>query len=197
MAVGDIFRVGIVQTLHAQTVVNILHYRQTVDDGGAPSNAAKLASSIIATIVPAMKAVQSSELVHDWVTCQKIWPLPPNLTHIDVGGAGAAGVAIDSLPTSVAVVITKLTNFAGPKYRGRMYVAGLPEEHEADSQLAPGQVANWETLGTLLDDNLSNTGDSWSPVIWHRDSSTWDVVTSHLVRPRLRNQRRRQIGVGI
>lgn len=194
MAVGDIFRVTMEQALHSQTIMNTLHYR-CVTTGGADSPV--LAALITSNITPLMKAVQSNELTHGPVYVQKIWPLPPLLPAANNTAIGVAGVAQNSLPTSMAVVITKKTEFAGRKYRGRFFAAGVPVTHENDSRLALANVAAWQALADALDDVLVTPGWSFQPVLWHKATKTYHDLMSGEVRLILRNQRRRQVGKGI
>lgn len=196
MAIGDVFRVAISQRLHGQLIVNTLFYRCSVSDGTDSNDATKLLASINAAIIPAFKACQSAELAHEFVVVQKIWPAPVQMAVFDSVGAGAGSVAGSSLPTSVAVVLTKTTAFAGPKYRGRTYLAGIPSSYESDSKLNTANAAAFHNLGDLINDSLVNAGDTFTPILWHRASSTYTVLTNYVLRLSLRNQRRRQIGVG-
>lgn len=196
MAVNDIFRVNVIQSLHGQTIINTLHYRQSTADADEANNASGLANLVATNLVPVMKALQSAELSHTGVTAQKIWPLPVKVGFLNTTGAGPGGVAGDSLPTSVAVVISKTTQFAGRKYRGRAYIAGVPVSHESNSALAAGVIPNWLTLSAEMDNFYFVGTDTWQPTIWHKSTSTFDDVTTCFLKTFLRNQRRRQLGVG-
>lgn len=196
MAVNDIYRIGIKQTLHLQNILTILHYRQTAS-ADPPNDQLSIAERVATTIVPLMKAVQSSELWHDLVYSQKIWPLPPLVPTEQKTAPGAGGVAGGSLPTSVAVTITKRTQFAGRKYRGRAFIAGVPVTSESDSQLAQAQMAAWQQLADGMALTLQGFNENiYQPVLWHQGPKTWDAIVACSARTVLRNQRRRQIGKG-
>jgi hypothetical protein len=195
MAVNDIYRVTVQQTLHSQMILNTLYYRESV--GGVGGGSADLAARVANLIVPLMKAVQSNELTHNAVVVQKIFPAPPTVPATDTSAAGAATVASNSLPTSVASVITKRTAFAGRKYRGRVFLSGVPASSEDDSKVAAGAVAALNALGTILSGGVSaGAGPTYSPIIWHKNTSTFDAVLTTTTQTILRNQRRRQIGKG-
>jgi hypothetical protein len=193
MAIGEFYQVIIEQQLHAQTVLNVLYYEQIA---GIDGHESLLAQGIRLDVLPSMKAVQSNELTHVAVYAQKIWPLPPKVAFRDATAAGPGGVAQNSLPTSMAVTITKKTAFAGRKFRGRLFIAGVPVTHELDSQLAVANLAAWQAFADKLLVNLPSTGPEFSHRLYHKATHTVDTVLSCPVRLILRNQRRRQIGKG-
>lgn len=191
MAVNDVFQAVIEQKLHNQTVLNVLHFRLDADQ----PTAVALNQDVRTIIIPTMKGVQSNELQHVAVWTQKIWPLPPLNAVRDATAAGPGTVAQNSLPTSVAVVLTKRTAFAGRKYRGRVYVCGVPVTHESDSTLAAANQAAWQALADKFAFAAWAASD-FTPIIWHRGPKTDDTVITVEARTILRNQRRRQVGVG-
>lgn len=195
MAVGDIFRVVAEQSLHGQTVLNVFHY--IVGAVGATDETTGLASKFVATVIPPLKAVQSNELSHVSVTVQKIFPLPVRVPYRNVNGVGAGTVAQNSLPTSMAVVGTKRTSFAGRKFRGRVFFAGVPVTHEDNSVLAAANIAAWQAVCDAVKTTLSDTGTDWNPVLFHKATNTSDLLTACEIRTVMRNQRRRQIGKGV
>jgi hypothetical protein len=198
MAVNDTFRVILEQTLHNQKVVSVLHYRETATAPVNAEGATGLAARVAAIIVPALKGIQSVELVHDRVVVQHFHPPPVNVPVLNATAAGPGGVAGDSLPTEVTAVITKTTPYAGPKYRGRMYVAGVPVSSENNSQLSAAALIAWNAAAAAMMVTLTSpAGDDWDMIVWHKATSTFDYVSSLMARPVLRSQRRRQIGKGV
>lgn len=197
LAIGDIGQATIKQRLHGQTILNVLHYRiSEFAPGSFGHTIQSLAAGVATKFVPAMKAVQSQELTHEGVIAQKIRPLPPELAVVNTAFNGTGSVGVGSLPSSMSLVITKRTRFAGRKYRGRVFVAGLPTTSEDDSKLAAAVLANWEAVAVLFNDFVINGDVTWEPILWHRSSNTYDAIETAEVRTVLRNQRRRQVGVG-
>jgi len=196
MAVGDMYRVVINQTLHGQVINNVLHYRKT-EEGFIDGGALALAQRVDAVIVVAMKVQQSSELAHVNVLAQRIRPTPPLVPVLVNTNNGAGSVAGGSLPAADTVVITKRTPYAGRKFRGRVYVAGVPVTHEDNSTIAVAQLNNWQVLANTFAVNLTLDDDTWTPVVYHRSNFTHDVIVAAQVRNILRSQRRRQIGKGV
>jgi len=195
MAVGDIYQVTPRQLLHGQAINNVFYYRETVLASVAP--AVNLAIRFGTVVIPLMKAAQSNELSHVDIVVQKIWPLPPAMPVVNSTFAGLGSVVENSLPTSVAVTVTKTTAFAGRKYRGRLFMAGIPATFEIDSLVTVAGQAVYNALAAVMDDVLTQAGDSFQPILWHKGPKTFDDVLAAHCKIVLRNQRRRQVGKGI
>lgn len=195
MAVGDTFRVTINMRLHGQQCVSVLHYRETNTDFLA-HGADVLAARVAAVVVPQFKAIQGSELTHESVVAQKIFPLPPLVPAVVTTAVGPGQVAGGTMPTEVTAVITKRTVFAGRKYRGRIFVPGVPNVSELDSQLSPAALITWQAAANIINSNLTQDNSTWRMIVWHKATSTFDFTTNLEARPILRSQRRRQIGKG-
>lgn len=194
MAVGDIYQVVIDQTLHGQSILNVLHFKQ---DASAAAPETALSTACRTKFIGLLKGVQSTELTHNHLLVQRISPRPPLVPVVDALGAGAGTVAGGSLPTSVTVNITKVTEFAGAGWRGRVYVGGVPVSSESDSKLAAGVQGAWQTLGNTMFNPASWADVSFKPVLWNRTAMIATPTQSGKVQMVLRNQRRRQHGKGV
>jgi hypothetical protein len=194
MAVNDTFSVVLRGRLHGQTILQVLHYRETT--AGVGNAAVALATAIDGTIPSKLKDALSNEWEHLDVTAQKIHPLPV-LTPATVATAAGPGLnAVPSTPSSVAAVITKRTPFAGPGFRGRSYFAGVPTTSETDSELNGVGLIDFGNLGDALIADQTNGAYTWSPCLWNRTLNVATFITGRTVQPVLRNQRRRQVGRG-
>lgn len=198
MAINDVYEVVAQQTLHAQRVQSVLHYREV--DGPAGAGDLDLAAGFAANVVPVWRQVVSAELTYLETIVAKIFPLPRFAVVNSVANAGAGLVAGESQASSVSAVITKRTGLAGPAQRGRVYVAGIPVSFENDSQLNVGGLTAYQDLANELEAAIVSGLRTFAPVIWHRGPPLMNLTTlvsDCLARAVLRNQRRRQIGVGI
>lgn len=191
MAANDVIQVTMEGKLHNQKILQVLHFI-TDDANGTPAG---LAARVNALIVPTLLGVVSNEYSYIATWAQKIAPGFPEIAVRDAGAAGIGGQAVDSLPTSVAVVITKRTQWAGRAFRGRNYIAGLPETHEDNSTLGAAVQAAWDGLATKFG-SATWAAEIYSPVIYHRSDKSFHFVTTCEARQPLRNQRRRQVGRG-
>jgi hypothetical protein len=196
MAVGDVYRVVMEQGLHGQRILNVFHYVQSQGAGFFPQ--ANVVDRFIAQVIPQFKGLQSSELVHVNVSGQRIFPRPPFVATVNTTGAGPGAVAGGSLPTSIAVTVTMRTQFAGQKYRGRVFIAGIPVTSELDSQLDGTPFQQWTTAMQTADNPLIDAAEGlqFDSVVWHRSTQTYDLSNQWEARRIFRNQRRRQLGKG-
>lgn len=199
MAVGDIYQLTISGTLQGQRIMNVSHY--SVDVDALPSALSQgMFNWAAGTLIPAIVQVQSNNFHWDQVFTQKIWPVP---VFIPVGGTvNILGANVeDSLPAEVAATITRRSVLAGPRYRGRIYVAGIAlsmldqTTGLFNAAFTAGAAATEAALHASIPS--SPVGGSLGPVLYHRADHTTTVITSALSRATPRSQRRRQVGRGI
>lgn len=194
MAINDRYRLTVIGSLHGQTIMNVLHYN-VITLGANPD--ASMAPAWLTANKAKWLACHSNEYTMESILVQKIHPAPTSLAVQTAVAAGVGTVAQNSLPTSVAAVLTKTTLFAGPRWRGRLYLSGVPETFESDSQISIlGQTA-YNVLGASLASVLVAGGNEWDPVLYHRDDHSVVILQTIVCRPVLRNQRRRQVGRGV
>ena len=194
--IGDIVRVTIYQSLDAQSVLNVLHYVCTGEDISVGEDV--LNSWIGNNIVMFMKPIQSNALNHLSIVTQKVWPLPATVPVLSDAFLGAGGIATAALPTECAVCFTKLTTFAGRKFRGRFYLGGVDTGSVAGSEVKAVSFPPFETLATKLYLGVVIGGSSWrfAPCLFHRGDHSYTGLTSARFNPEIRSQRRRQLGKG-
>jgi len=205
MAVNDLLELTFLSTLHNQEVRNVRHYRVSLISGGSPTAEQQESAliSISSQITTAMKNCASNEWALYGQKCQRVWPVPRTVGTYSSGNAGAGAVSENSLPSEVTAVVKLKTAFAGRKYRGRMYMAGVPVTFETDSLITGAGQTLYNTLSSVLDGVLGiavgGISYEFTPIILHRSApGTWtDILnTTGLVDPILRSQRRRQPGKG-
>jgi len=208
MAIGDFFRASVLASLHGQTTINTFYYSQTVGTGVAEfALAANLANAILAADwwdgylqlhVATWEATR--------INVQQIATTPPpgilSPTY-DIDIVDAAGQATGiSLPSSSAVVVRRRTTIAGRKGMGRIFLCGFPADWTENSVVLTEDAEFTAASGAFLaaiNTDLVNTGITWSP---RHYSPSALVTTAAPIRQWsfdsvLRNQRRRQVGVGV
>jgi hypothetical protein len=196
MALNDIYRATVLQTLDGQAMMNVLHYRLSTVGSGNVQDA--LAAIMDSTIGAALKAHLPDDVFYESVTAQKIYPLPVTFPSVNGTTSGFGTVAVTAFPTEVCAVITKRTALAGPRRRGRAYISGLGSTYVTESMLNATGQTEIGPIGTAMTQVLNGAnGNVFTPIIWHRDLLTYDDVTGVVIRTTLRAQRRRQVGRGI
>jgi len=193
-SVNDILRVTIEFLIHGQRVMNTLHYKIT---GTGAGDSQVVLAGILDTAMPTVLEALSNEVLYVRTVVQHMLPLPPRPPAVNSDNAGLGDIASQPLPVHVAATITTRTEFAGPRYRGRVFIAGLPEEFAEDS-LITGTAK--DALQAIAAEYFSvRTQSTWTfvPVLLHRDTLTTEVITAAEAREVLRSLRRRQVGRGI
>lgn len=195
MAVDDIYRCTIVGQLHGQTMNNVLFYREATSAGanGQTALASALDSKYATNILPR----QSDEYTYKGALVQRFSPGTPLVATLNSTNTGAGGIVGNSLPTSSAAVIKKLTTLAGRKYRGRLFLPGIPTAHEDDSELSAAAETALATAFSNFGVSATSGGFVFNLILWHKASSTYTDVSIWEVTTPLRVQRRREVGRGV
>lgn len=203
MAVGDILET----TLEWQNVDrgdrynNVFHWYVNIEatDGDNEFSATEaINSKIVDTILPLLNV----KCRFRTTLTQRVYPLPRTAGSLHDNGLGTIGaIAGDALPPSCSLVIRKRTNFAGRRYRGRLFCPMLSESDQVNGIWAGANylalAAAWDNLLAV---NLSGALDlECIPVIFPKggSSASAKIVTSSSSDPVVRSQRRREVGVGI
>jgi hypothetical protein len=207
--IGDTFRVAVIAALHGQETVNTFFYSQT---GGAGLEnlalAQTLANGILASAWwPFYLSAHSDEWTAVRFEIAQVSNTGPgnNLLsptwEIDITDADGTVVS-SSLPSSMAFVIRRRTNLPGRRGYGRIYLCGFPVAWEVDSAVNTGLAAFttfWTGFAANINADLISGAITWSP---RHYAPSLGAVRAQVIRQWaydsvLRNQRRRQVGVGI
>jgi len=159
----------------------------------------KLANAFFIAIKAATKALMTADGSFVYVAAKKIGVTPPDPEFRSTEAAEAGTAGGDPLPTQVSGIITIQTAFAGRKYRGRMYVP-FPSEGMNDVTGKPSAaylvlLANLANVMLADPVTLTDGGNSidLEPILWHRATNTFDVVTSARMNQKWATQKRRGI----
>lgn len=126
-------------------------------------------------------------------------------TQDSVAGAVAGSNAGDPLPAQCALVFTLATLVKGRSYRGRFYLPGVTEDEVTAGTLNGASVTSFTTIGTQLGAVFGPSGSNanWQLVVISRylngvkrATPVGTAVTTIVLDPVIRTQRRRVFGVG-
>jgi hypothetical protein len=205
MAFNDIFRLRVHCRQNGGEVLNVLHF---VDNFGVPGDSAQyLANDFRDQMGTTLRARACPDLVFEFVEVIKIVPYGDG-PRVALWAANTNGTATgNSFSATLAEVVTVYTGTAGRRHRGRMYLAGAPTGTSAAGSWPAAQTTRTQTFVTALMNRYGPAATNidfrlgvWSKVIagpdppWPTDAFT--RASSLTVRTAVRNQRRRQIGVG-
>jgi hypothetical protein len=199
MNAGDIVQVTVQMRMYQQIMLNTYHYRLTADVADGAASIDELLAVFDQSHVQEYCNFLSTAVTFGDIVGQKIWPIR-YLPQLHTPVFGDQGL-VDSEPvtTSVAAVIRRKSILASKSARGRVYIPGIPFTNTQESQLPLATMTAIELLADVFADVFPITGpSSFEPVIYNRsDPQASAPVILAQVDPILRNQRRRQIGVGV
>jgi len=196
VAVNDIYSLIVRGRVHGQATMNVFHYRVNVD--GDADDADGLVGAFRTNAENYWLQCCSAEWELTGYICQKIHPLPVLSAFTQEIGFSPGLVEGNSLPSSVAVVMTKRTGMGGRRGRGRVYMPGVPASFEDNSEITDAALQTYDALGARLDTPLTSAiGGVYVPILWNRVLSEALTIIQYVPRTTLRNQRRRQVGRGI
>jgi len=201
MAIGDLIRVDVNQSLQSSQVQNVIYYLVAASDAGVP-DVEVVADLFISDVLPAWAVNVSADVMFECIFTQKVFPLPIGARQ-ERAVVFQGGVAGESLPAMNAGLIQK-SNPAVPGRgkKGRIYIPGW---NEADQELGRLEIAAFgrlQSISTVLDDTLSSAGGgAYDPAWAIRNPAAPFEVTGFVeavdwtALPRLATQRRRRTPV--
>jgi len=141
-AIGDKYQVKIVGEVEGQLTNNILHFASVNGDTDVELH---LVLVIIACFVEHLLP----GLAEGFLLREAVWKrVSPTLgpEHIKLITPEAPGaLAMDTLPSFTSAVISIRTDFGGRSGRGRMYLAGLPDQNVLGSKIIQ-ETVTWTSL---------------------------------------------------
>lgn len=197
MAVGDIWQANIHQVVNGNPVMNVLHYMESVAVTTPADDASDIADGIANGWLTSIAALLSDQWSAVSIGVRRVHPgfsIP--FTMVLTGGeAIVGGVAGEPLPSNAPVVITKYTDLASRRGRGRLYQSGVPEASQDGGQLTVAALASWTTAAQDLLTNINEVGGAgvWSPVVHSTvGGGINNTIEQVVVRPNIANMRPRR-----
>lgn len=212
MPVGDHFRVAIDGGLAGQQIVTTFQYRQSTANTSTLSDVESLARAIgNVMLTGTSKLIDCQSQDVDYGTIEsRSFPLPGvPMVGYDLGVVKTGQEAIASLPPSCAAVIKRRTGFLGRKYRGRIFLPGVPVDYVTDGEITDaGYIATLAALAAAIIAPIAWTAGG-SPTFVPElcvvvgDGSVGDPyayratdIISAVLDKKIRSQRRREVGRG-
>ena len=193
ISVNDVIQITLKGRLFGQRTNNTFFYIVTAEDGS------QTFTEVFQQWAVDFETLWCNMVSEDWtgdtVTLRRLKPIKTRGVDFNIEWVGA--VASPSLPPSTAAVISRWNYASGPRNRGRIFIPGIATSHHADGELTAPAMAILTLLAAQMDDPLEDVPDfSLAPVLYHRATNSAAVVEATTPRKTLRQQRRREIGVG-
>lgn len=195
IAISDVIQHGLTSQLGVQAgVVNWYWRANTVVNGGITLG--ELATGFENLYAPAMKVLLTNNATWRGTRIQRVVPKPVSAFAYDIGNQGPGTGGAEPLPKQIAAVITWYTDFGGRMFRGRSYIPFASETNNDPNGIPnAAYVANLTTLmNARLGDRTIvglNGSVTFSPIIFHRKTSTSNPLNSGRANARWGTQRRR------
>jgi len=208
MAIGDVYRIAYVGTWNGQQVVNVFHFKMKSNVEPVSTAATYLTTALYSLYKTKVQNTLTWNLVQGRKLTIPLQGLDYNLPTPQVGSN-----AVASQPMTHAVVVSLRTQYAGRRYRGRLYLPGLNSTYISNGNIA---TTDRNAIQTYFDDMVAAVGSTGSNAdlqwgVWSRvvgevknasghvtsyDYNGFTPITSTIVRTILGSMRTRAIGRG-
>lgn len=189
---GDIVELTLKGRLFGQRTNNVFHYYIAIAT-------AQIFTDLFSQWVVDFQTVWEDAVSEDWTAdTVTIRRLGANATRgVDFNIDWQGNVVSPSLPPSTAVVISRYNYLPGPKGRGRIFVAGIATSHHLSGELTAPAMALFSLLAAQVDDPVVDGVQLRAePGLFRPATNTFNGIEAAVARNILRQQRRREIGIG-
>lgn len=187
------YEVKITGIFQGRVFQNVLHFQQTAGAGGGRTvDAGRLAAAVSGQIIPLMVAACTPDTQFNTVRVTEVGIADPIVTKVAVNTPGEASG--DALPGQDAILFVKRCNTGGRRNVGKFYLVGAADDN-AQGGIVDTEFAPFVALAAILKGQITNTGNTYSAIIWHRATSSAEFVTICNTRAQVSRQKRRNIPV--
>lgn len=149
MAFTHVGEVSVVGEMHGQQTYNVYHFGSS----GAVPNLAGIVAAILDCFRTHLLPVLSSEWKLLEVRSRVIYPAPTDEV-VTQALPTDVGALTQAFPSFVAVVMSLRTGTGGRSFRGRKYLAGIPETRGENSKITAPQLAAIIAFAACMLDKL-------------------------------------------
>lgn len=192
MAVGDKYSVITVAQLDSVSVANVF-YVDVVDDAGAADVPLSISTQFQAKILGLISAQQSFLLDYECLLIRKVAPTTEPAVVFTFTLVGAR--LVSNLPTNVTLVINHISNDGRPRFRGRWFIAGIPEEDVLDGRWKESVQTGWATFLDTIPDSWGIAGETYRLNHYSPFIDQYDSITRGRLSPQPRKLRSRTPGI--
>lgn len=195
VAIGDVAQVRIIyKGATGEEAINTCYYVVTTV-GGTPATDHDIAQAFDAANAGTFQSALPTDTHYDGVEVSVISFIPPGVTQKVGTGAGAGTWTSIAMGNQVSGIISWITRFAGPKYRGRIFfpfpgisaiLAGVPTSlYLAALNAVAGAIFGFTTV------SVGGRTCNLLPILWHRTTRTFDYITTANLPTKFATQKRR------
>jgi len=190
---GVIYRVRIKWLLHGQQCFNVINFHNR----GVQDLIDNLLTPILACITDNLIPVLSNECTLLGADVKNITGSTAQEAEVTLSSGNVGTESVNSLPSTNTAVVALKTTHPGRTGRGRMALLGIPEDHQANSQIdatfIAAAVAFLACMFTAFvnSDPLATPFFHWS--VWSKKDSQAYAISSTAVRSVVGSMRSRKV----
>lgn len=193
LSTGDVLQLTLKGRLFGQRTNNTFYYNVASTDG--TQDFSHVANQFTVQYETLWSNLVSEDWTSDILTIRRL--TPTKTRGVDFATEWVGNVEQPSLPPSTAAVISRWNYGSGQSNRGRIFIAGIPQTFHAAGELTGPAMAILTLLAAEMDDQLEDVPDfSLTPGLFHRALNVFEAIDGTTPRSILRQQRRREIGIG-
>ncbi len=203
MAVGDIYSLTYIWTLHGQICNYVLHLKAK----SAAATATTLVDTQLNFWIDTVRLLMSSECVFVSKRALRTVGASPDEAEKTFTGTVLGSVASPCPSSFIASVWSTRTGGFGRRKRGRVFIGGIPLSHILNSQLTTSGLGSHQNNSNSLVNRYgaAGTDSNWQWGVWSRlnggsgtviNAVGFTPITLVNVKAVLGSQRKRKIGVG-
>jgi len=165
MAVNDVLRLNLDQSIDGDQIQNVFYYRVETDDGSG-ENADPLALQFEIDVIPDWQPVVTGDLSFDCIGTQKVFPDPKRAFRerfITALGT-AAGQALPIVATALLQKFDSAVSGRGKK--GHTFISGISENEVEKGNITSVLAGLLGPLATALTANLVTPGGGIYNPVW-------------------------------
>jgi hypothetical protein len=167
-----------------------------LDDDDSTDMAEMLKLHFVEHVLGPLQACLSDEISIINLNTRRVWA-SPNQGKDWVQTSTPGTVASKSLPIADCAVISFYAAGAGPEYRGRMYVAGVPQSKTAGGDIDDGYITILETFAAAHKTPAAASGHTtpWSGTLFSRVHDVPHSIAVYKARHSIKRIKGREIRI--
>jgi len=192
MAALDKYSVTLVAQIHNVSVANVF-YVNVVDDSGAADTPASISTQFQGFIVTLMRTHQVNTLVYECLLIRKVSPVTEPAIVFTFADTGAQPP--EALPTNVTMCINTVSADGRPRFRGRWFIAGLPEADVLNGRWKDIVVIDWFSFLDQITKTFGPAGEIYRLQHFSPFINQFDDIDRGTISPQPRKLRSRTPGI--
>jgi len=165
MAVGDILKIVVNQTIFSDSVQNVLYYEEITSPTVIPAEE-DIEEAFRTNVLPDWTNAVTQDVLFTCLAVQKVFP-DPERANLDFPITFVGTLSGKTLPARNCVLIRKINlDVTGVGKKGRVYVSGVQDPDVDKGRLVTVAVPRWTTLQQALLNTITGAAGGVYNTVW-------------------------------